>query len=135
MSGNYLPDYPKDTTAPEEPKKWTIMFYFASDTPLASHIVMQLKAIKDAGFHRDANVVAYFDPEPKNTPSHVFDVNLVEKLKHPAPRFSFGANDPFVRNLVFDRLWTNTDRDNKTRDSLRTYLHDTNKIDYESKPI
>jgi hypothetical protein len=45
-----------------ETKEWTLMFYFASDNPLAPSIVSQLKSIKDAGFHPDANVIARFDP-------------------------------------------------------------------------
>ena len=64
-----------------EPKEWTIMFYFATDNPLAVSAVSQLKAIKDAGFHPDANVVAQFDPYTEGTPTHVFDVNVINKLK------------------------------------------------------
>jgi hypothetical protein len=64
-----------------EPKEWTLMFYFATDNPLAISAVSQLKAIKDAGFHPDANVVAQFDPFTEGTPTHVFDVNVVNKLK------------------------------------------------------
>ena len=31
--------------------EWTLMFYFASDNPLAPSVVSQLKALKNAGFH------------------------------------------------------------------------------------
>ena len=62
-------------------KEWTLMFYFASDNPLAPSIVSQLKAIKDAGFHPDANVIVRFDPRTEGTPTHIFDVNLINKLK------------------------------------------------------
>lgn len=62
-------------------KEWTVMFYFASDNPLAPSIILQLKAIKDAGYHPEANIVAHFDPHTPNTPTHVFDVNYVDKLK------------------------------------------------------
>jgi Clostripain family len=114
-------------------KEWTLMFYFASDNSLASAIVSQLKAIKDAGFHKEANVIAYFDPQTKNTPSHVFDVNLVEKLKEPKKtRLSFAGNDPFVRNLVFDRLWTEEDR--AAKESLRRFLKRKH-IAYESETV
>ncbi len=37
-------------------KEWTLMFYFASDNPLAAGIVSQLKSIKQAGFHPEINV-------------------------------------------------------------------------------
>lgn len=94
-----------------ETKEWTIMFYFASDNPLAISAVSQLKAIKDAGFHPDANVVTQFDPYTEGTPTHVFDVNLVNKLKNPGvPNIGFRSNDPTVRSMIEDKLW----RDEKT---------------------
>src|ERR1044072_6127583 len=87
-------------------KEWTLMFYFASDNPLASTIVSQLKAIKDAGYHPDANVIAHFDPHDPSTPTHVFDINHVSKFWNPnQSEVGFGDNNPFVRDLVMDRLW------------------------------
>lgn len=89
-----------------EPKEWTIMFYFATDNPLAVSAVSQLKAIKDAGFHHAANVVAQFDPYTVGTPTHVFDVNVVNKLKKPGQAdIGFNGNDPQVRSLIEDKLW------------------------------
>ena len=94
-----------------EPKEWTLMFYFATDNPLAISAVSQLKAIKDAGFHPDANVVAQFDPFTEGTPTHVFDVNVVNKLKaNGKANIGFQGNDPTVRSLVEDKLW----RDERT---------------------
>lgn len=111
-------------------KEWTIMFYFASDNPLAPIVVSQLKAITSAGFHQDVNVVCQFDPHTEGTDTHVFDVNRVNKLLQAQkavkdkerdenrtltddekadltrPLYKFwGKNDPFIRNLVFDKLW------------------------------
>src|ERR1044071_8928859 len=87
-------------------KEWTLMFYFASDNPLASTIVSQLKAIKDAGYHPDANVIAHFDPHDPNTPTHVFDVNHVSKFWFPnRSEVGFASKNPFIRDLVLDRLW------------------------------
>jgi hypothetical protein len=86
-------------------REWTLMFYFASGNPLAPGVVSQLKALKNAGYYPEVNVVAHFDPEPQGTPAHVFDINLVEKLRDPAGQIGFPANDPFVRDLMFDRLW------------------------------
>lgn len=95
-----------------ELKEWTLMFYFASDNPLAPGIVSQLKSLKAAGYHPDANVVTQFDPYTEGTPTHIFDVNLLNKLKSPAvANIGFQGNDPFVRNLVEDKLW----RDQETR--------------------
>ncbi len=96
-------------------REWTLMFYFASDNPLAPGIVSQLKSIKNAGYHHKVNVVAYFDPEPAGTPTHVFDVNSIYKLVDPMPKIGFDPADPFVRNLIEDRLW----RDEKNRNEER----------------
>jgi len=97
--------------AKQDEREWTLMFYFASDNPLAPGIVSQLKAIKQAGFHHEVNVIAQFDPQPPGTPTHVFDVNNVRKLRIPENRIGFvGFNerDPFVTNLVEDKLWRET---------------------------
>ena len=98
-----------ETNSPQKPdtKEWTMMFYFASDNSLASTIVGQLKALKDARFHSEVNVVAHFDPHVVNTPSQVFDINLVEKLCPPNPddeKKEFRHLDPFVPNLALDKL-------------------------------
>lgn len=96
-------------------KEWTLMFYFASDNPLASTIVSQLKALKDAGYHPDANVIAQFDPHVVNTPVHVFDVNCVNKFWNPGKaEVGFAPNDPFIRDLVLDRLWGEKDEEIRT---------------------
>lgn len=86
-------------------KEWTVMFYFASDNPLAPGIVPQLKALKNAGYHPEVNVVVYFDPQPSGTPTHIFDVNAIYKLEEGNPRIGFTPNDPYVRNLMLDKLW------------------------------
>ena len=122
-----------------EPKEWTIMFYFATDNPLAVSAVSQLKAIKDAGFHPNANVVAQFDPYTVGTPTHVFDVNVVNKLKKPGQSdIGFNGNDPQVRSLIEDKLW----RDEQTsaepvaanpeliRNALNRVLKQTHNINY-----
>src|SRR5215208_2792820 len=126
-----------------EPKEWTLMFYFATDNPLAISAISQLKAIKDAGFHPDANVVAQFDPFTEGTPTHIFDVNLINKLKsNGIPNIGFVSNDPFVRNMLEDKLW----RDEKTstiepgaaeaeggefvRKALRKVLQEQHRIEY-----
>ena len=94
-----------ETNTPQKPdtREWTMMFYFASDNSLASTIVGQLKALKDARFHPQVNVVAHFDPHVVNTPSQVFDINLVEKLCPPNPdeeKKEIRHLDPFVPNLA-----------------------------------
>jgi len=100
-----MPD--KNGTKTEaETKQWTLMFYFASDNPLGPTIVSQLKNLKNAGFDPEANVVAYYDPPIPGTPTHVFDVNIVEKIKAEGnANIGFADNQSFVRNMVEDRLW------------------------------
>ena len=98
-----------------EIKEWTLMFFFASDNPLAISIVSQLKALKAAGFHPDANVVAQFDPFTEGTPTHIFDVNVVNKKKSDGePQIGFAGNVSLVRDLIEDKLW----KDQKTRDDV-----------------
>lgn len=90
-----------------EEREWTVMFYLASDNPLAPGTITHLKAIKNAGYHPEVNVLAQFDPHTVNMPVHIFDVNRIEKLKHPnKANIGFNSNDPFVRNLVTDKIWT-----------------------------
>ena len=102
-----MPDENRPTNDPKKPKEWTLMFYFASDNALGPAIVSQLKALKQAGFHQDANVIAYYDPPIPGTPTHIFDVNIVEKIKahSKATRIGFRAGDSFVPNMVQDKLW------------------------------
>lgn len=98
-------------------KEWTLIFYFASDNALAPGVVAQLKALKQAGYHPDVNVVVQFDPRTEGTPTHIFDVNLVNKVKHPGEHNIGFANDPFVRTLMEDKLWRDV-QDEPVRDSL-----------------
>jgi len=117
-----------------EPKEFTVMIYLASDNPLAPGIVSQLKAIKDAGFHKQANVIVRFDPHPVDTPTHIFDVNLIEKLRSKdESKIGFTANDPFVRNLVQDKLWSkekSPSDDSLIRDRLRKKYEELG-LDYD----
>lgn len=96
---------------PEPERDWTLMFYFASDNPLAPAIVSQLKSLKNAGFNHEVNVIAQFDPHMPDTPTHIFDVNRVNKMKFPKNQIGFRGNDPFVRNLVLDKLWRDEKND------------------------
>ena len=110
------------------------MFYFASDNPLAISIVSQLKALKAAGFHRQANVIAQFDPFTEGTPTHIFDVNLVSKLKARAES-NVGVVDDGqpARNLLEDKLWGNqiTRKGKRVRDEIHKLLHDKHNVTYE----
>lgn len=114
-------------------KEWTLMFYFASDNPLAPGIVSQLKSLKAAGYHPEANVVTQFDPYTEGTPTHIFDVNLLNKLRHPGVAdIGFQGNDPFVRNLVEDKLWRyqETREGTLVRKALKELLQKQHQITY-----
>ena len=112
-------------------KEWTLMFYMASDNPLAISIVSQLKALKAAGYHKDVNVIAQFDPFTEGTPTHIFDVNLVNKLTHPGEsnigfirELDTGSKetDSFVPTLMEDKLWrdeTTTKGDRLIREVIK----------------
>ncbi len=109
-----------------ETKQWTLMFYMASDNPLAISIVSQLKAIKDAGFHNQVNVIAQFDPFTEGTPTHIFDVNLVNKLRNPcSSNIGFEGNS-FVWNLIEDKLWRDEKRESGklVREELEEVIKD-----------
>jgi hypothetical protein len=84
-------------------KEWTLMFFFAGDNTLAPSIISQLKAIKDAGFHKGTNVLVRFDPNEKGAPTRVFEVNRKRKLGRFKTKIGDGG-DPFVRNLSEDVL-------------------------------
>jgi hypothetical protein len=110
-----------------EKKEWTLMFYFASDNPLAPGIISQMKALKEAGFHIDANVIAQFDPHVKNTPTHVFEVNMINKLAaRGESRVAFSSRDPFVRNFVLDKIWGDDQLDGgeRIRDVIKRSLNE-----------
>src|SRR5215203_4261804 len=111
----------------KETKEWTVMFYLASDNPLAPGTVSHLKALKNAGYHPEANVLAQFDPHTVNMPVHIFDVNRMEKLKFPHKvNIGFGGNDSYVRNLVADKLW-----DKEINEEIRAALEKWH-LDYEA---
>lgn len=83
-------------------KEWTVMFYFAGDNALSPLIVSQLKAIKEAGFHEDVDVVAHFDSNEFGVPTRVFDVNRRRKWKEGT--MVGDGRDSFVHNFLDDDL-------------------------------
>lgn len=60
-------------------KKWTLMFFLASDNTLSPSTLSQIKAIKAAGSQLDTNVLVYFDPNEKGAPTRVFEINKDDK--------------------------------------------------------
>src|ERR1044072_2031702 len=118
---NTSPDVnaPNNSNAPKNTKKWTLMFYFASDNPIAPGIVSQLKEIKNAGYDRAVNVVAQFDPYTAGTSTHVFDVNLYNKCRYKDECKFFEGDDPYVRNLVLDKVWPRDEKFDNNGTTIR----------------
>jgi len=97
-----------------EKSEWTVMFYFASDNPLAPMVVSELKAIKAAGFQEHTNVLVYFDPMEKGVPTKLYNINQNRKefslehqnaKKNRPPRDIIGdGTDPYVHNLIEDEV-------------------------------
>src|SRR5215213_7141462 len=88
--------------------EWTVMFYLATDNDLSPIIVSQIKAIKDAGFQADTNVLIHLDPNEKGAPTRIFNVNLQRKQEliadNKRPTRIGDGRDPFVRDLIDDDI-------------------------------
>src|ERR1051325_764487 len=90
-------------------KEWTVILFFAADNPLSPLVVSQLKALKDAGFHEDVDVLAYFDSNETGVPTRVFDVNRRRKevnlrREHHRRGVVGDGRDSFVRDLRDDMV-------------------------------
>jgi hypothetical protein len=87
-------------------KKWTLMFFFASDNGLSPSMLSQIKAIKSAGFQRDTNVLVYFDPNEKGAPTRFFEINRDAKRGPVRSRIG-DCNGPIISGLAGDNLTSN----------------------------
>jgi len=86
-------------------KKWTLMFFLASDNALSPSTLSQLKAIKAAGSQSDTNVLVYFDPNEKGAPTRVFEINKENKHNTAQSSASIGGPDePLVSVLTRDAI-------------------------------
>ncbi|HYJ87333.1 MAG TPA: clostripain-related cysteine peptidase [Pyrinomonadaceae bacterium] len=104
---------PADEPTPNGPNDWTLMFFFASDNPLAPLLVSQLKAIKDAGYQEHTEALVYFDPMEKGFPTKIYNVNHRRKADAQARPHRNGRNaqtnigdgsDSFVRKMEGDEV-------------------------------
>ena len=88
--------------------EWTVMFFFAADNSLSPLVVSQVKAIKDAGFQADTNVLVHFDPSEEGEPTRVYHVNRVRKQdlidRRLEPTMIGDDNNSFVKNGVEDYI-------------------------------
>lgn len=106
-------------------KKWTLMFYFASDNTLSPSMLYQFKAIKTAGYQVDTNVLVHFDPHERGIPSMIFEVNRTEKKRRRKSRIG-DDRDPRVRDLAGDQVDPRIDDDDQQ--AQRSPLRDTDKL-------
>jgi len=86
-------------------KKWTLMFFFASDNVLSPSMLTQIKAIKAAGYQQDTNVLLHFDPNEKGAPTRVFEVNRAESRAGGPSRIG-DTGGPLVSVLTGDDVTT-----------------------------
>jgi hypothetical protein len=105
-------------------KKWTLMFYFASDNTLSPSMLYQFKAIKTAGYQVDTNVLVHFDPHERGIPSMIFEVNRTEKEGRRKSRIG-DDRDPRVRDLAGDQVDPKLNDDEQIQNSR---FSDTDKL-------
>jgi hypothetical protein len=86
-----------------EKKKWTLMFFLASDNTLSPSTLSQLKAIKAAGSQIDTNVLVYFDPNEKGAPTRVFEINKDDKAAQASSNIG-NSDGPLVSVLTRDSI-------------------------------
>src|SRR5947208_16751480 len=93
-------------SASKDKNEWTVMFFFASDNPLAPMVVSQIKAIKDAGFQEHTEVLVHFDPMERGASTKIFNVNQKRKADAGSDHKTFigDGKDPFVRNMSEDEI-------------------------------
>jgi hypothetical protein len=65
-----------------EKSEWNILFFIIGEGMISSSMISQLKAITEAGFEEDTNVLVYFDPNCNGKNARIFDVNALRKEKY-----------------------------------------------------
>jgi Clostripain family len=65
----------RDKTDSGSKRDWNILFYLIGDGLISASMISQLKAITDAGFEENTNVLVYFDPNCNGKNARIFEVN------------------------------------------------------------
>lgn len=86
---------------------WNILFYLVGDGLISASMVSQLKAITDAGFEANTNVLVYFDPNCNGRNARIFDVNALRKagyvnLETGKKTIIGDGRDSYVRDIAED---------------------------------
>lgn len=112
------------TVKPET--EWTIMVFFAGDPHLSPSMTSQLKALKDAGFEANTNVLVHYDPNERGAATTTFEINRMRKQQmrelNLNPTVIGDGRDPFVRNLVEDAIPGGAPRSANALDALKQFL-------------
>ena len=97
-------------------KKWTLMFFFASDNLLSPSMLTQIKAIKGAGYQKHTNVLLHFDPNEKGAPTRIFEVNKSDSEEDKPSRIG-DCDGPYASVLTSDDI-TPRDMERKAIDAV-----------------
>ncbi len=105
-------------------RKMTVMCFFAGDNALSPLLIHQLKAIKDAGYEEDVDVLVRFDPAEITAPTRIYHVNAerrrVVEPKTGSRRTLIGdGEDTFVRNMSEDIVHPDTIKDDDPDEASR----------------
>jgi hypothetical protein len=87
--------------------EWTIMFYFGSDNELSLLNISQIKAVKEAGYQRNTELLLYFDSNETGVPSRLFNINKKNRGNRTGTRIGDGK-DPFVTSFLKDQIFPDT---------------------------
>ena len=98
---------PVKKTEPGGKNDWNILFYLIGDGLISASMISQLKAITDAGFEENTNVLVYFDPNCNGKNARIFEVNARRKREYENPdtgkKTIIGDGyDPYVRDIAED---------------------------------
>ena len=105
-------------------RKWTLMFFFASDNLLSPSMLTQIKSINAAGYQQDTNVLLHFDPNERGAPTRIFEINRSEKGR---PSRIGDCDGPLVSVLTDDDITPKDMRRAevdavKAKDALESFL-------------
>jgi len=106
--------------------EWTVMVFFAGDPRLSPSMTAQLKGLKDAGFQEDTTVLVHYDPNEVRVNTTIFDINQARKnwlREQGKPATVIGdGTDPFVRNLLEDRIEGAPSKTANATEALKNFL-------------
>lgn len=107
--------------------EWTIMFHFGSDNDLSLLNISQIKAVKEAGYQKNTELLLYFDSFETGVPTRLFDINKKGSSNRRGSRIGDGRNS-FVKSFLKDQILPET-MDRSKGECTRTLCDKLNKPD------